>query len=367
MTKNMRSGYTTGSCAAAGTKAVLLYLQKNIISNSVSLNALSGEKLSIPIKRLTPLAGGACAEVIKDAGDDPDITNGVSIFTELHLNDTGNISFFGGKGIGTITREGMSIPVGEPAINLGPRKMITNVIREFLPENQGCDITISIPAGVELAKRTLNPVLGIKGGISVIGTSGIVRPMSEEGFKNSLTPQIDVAYAAGLFNQVFVPGKIGENIAIKLGLPKQAIIQTSNFIGHMLDYAAQKKLKSVLLVGHLGKLVKVAAGNFHTHSKISDARLETLAAYSALLGMDQSGIKKIFSCVTTEAVMPIISDYKLDDKLYPLLCQRASFRSMQHVYNDLTVGTIMVTLKGTILGMDENAKKIGRELHWNTK
>ena len=367
MSKKMRNGYTTGSCAAAGMKAVLLYLLKGSIVSNVEISALTGEKLTIPIKQVAASSAGTYAEVIKDAGDDPDITQGISIFTQVKINSSGIINFFAGDGIGKVTKNGLSVPVGQPSINPGPRKMMTNIAHELLNENQGCDITISAPEGKNLAKRTLNPILGIEGGISIIGTSGIVRPMSEEAFKNSLTPQIDVALAAGFPDQIFVPGKIGENIAVSLDLPKQAIIQTSNFIGHMLEYASEKKLKNILLLGHLGKLVKVAAGNFHTHSKISDARLETLAAYSALLGMEQRGIEMIFNCTTTEAAMPIIDEYHLGNKLYPLLCKRASIRSMQHVYNDLTVGTIMVTLKGTILGMDENAKKIGSELHWNIK
>ncbi|WP_196603403.1 cobalt-precorrin-5B (C(1))-methyltransferase CbiD [Pectinatus haikarae] len=367
MAKEMKNGYTTGSCAAAGVKAVLLFMLNKTISTEVELTALSGEKLIIPIKYINISKDGIWAEVIKDAGDDPDITHGVSVFTKVTLNNNSAVKFFAGDGIGIVTKEGLSVPVGQPSINPGPRRMMTTVVHELLPEGQGCDITISIPAGRELAKRTLNPILGIEGGISVIGTSGVVRPMSEEGFKNSLTPQIDVALAAGFSDQIFVPGKIGENIAVALGLPRQAIVQTSNFIGHMLEYAADKNLNGVLLLGHLGKLVKVSAGNFYTHSKISDARLETIAAYSAFLGMEQAGIKRIFNCITTEAAMTIIKEYHLEQELYPLLCERASIRSMQHVFQKLKIGTVMATLKGELLGMDENAKRIGEKLHWNIK
>ena len=270
MRKEMKSGYTTGSCAAAGTKAAILALQGNVVEE-VELYALSGELLHIPIKSIEYTSNGAKAEVIKDAGDDPDITHGASVFTEVVINkDKSDIIFHAGLGIGTVTEPGLSIPPGEPSINPGPRKMMTKAVRELLPANYGCDITISIPKGVELAKKTLNPILGIEGGISVIGTTGIVRPMSEEGFKNSLTPQISVAKANGYEEIVFVPGKIGENIASALDLPAKAMVQTSNFIGHMLEFAADEGIKSVLLFGHLGKLVKVAGGIFYTHSKITD-------------------------------------------------------------------------------------------------
>lgn len=366
MHKEMRNGYTTGSCATAGTKAAILALQGNIV-NEIELTALSGEVLHIPVKNVELTEFGARAEIVKDSGDDPDITNGSSVFTEVKINPHAErINFHAGLGIGTVTEPGLSILPGEPAINPGPRKMMTQVVRELLPKDYGCDITISIPRGVELCKRTLNPILGIKGGISVIGTTGIVRPMSEEGFKNSLTPQISVAKAKGFNDIIFVPGKIGENVATKWGLPTAAMVQTSNFIGHMLEFAADEKIRSVLLFGHIGKLVKVAGGIFYTHSKIADARLEILAAYAAMLGMDSKGIDELMHVKTTEAAIPIIASYKLPEKgYYDLLAKRASLRCMQHVFNDFEVGTVMVTLKGELLGMDDNAKKIGGRLGWD--
>ena len=336
MRKEMKSGYTTGSCAAAGTKAAILALQGNVVQE-IELYALSGELLHIPIKNVELTSTGARAEVIKDAGDDPDITHGASVFTEVKINkDDDKINFYAGLGIGKVTEAGLSIPPGEPAINP--------------------------------ARRTFNPRLGIEGGISVIGTTGVVRPMSEEGFKNSLTPQISVAKANGFDDIIFVPGKIGENIASKLNLPAKAMVQTSNFIGHMLEFAADEGIKSVLLFGHLGKLVKVAGGIFYTHSKIADARLEILASYAALLGMDKKGVEEIFKVKTTEAAMPIIERYGLVEKgFYDLLAKRASLRSEQHVFNAFKVGTVMVTLKGEILGMDDNAREIGGRLGWNIK
>ena len=362
----MRSGYTTGSCAAAGTKAAILALQGSIVME-IELHALSGELLHIPIKNVELTKQGARAEVIKDAGDDPDITNGASVFTEVVLNpQDSDIRFHAGLGIGTVTQPGLSVPPGEPAINPGPRTMMTQVVRELLPKSCGCDITVSIPKGVELCKKTLNPILGIKGGISVIGTTGVVRPMSEEGFKNSLTPQISVAKAKGYDDIIFVPGKIGERAAVKWGLPAEAMAQTSNFIGHMLEFAADEGIRAVLLFGHLGKMVKVAGGIFYTHSKIADARQEILASYAALMGMDRQGVEEIFGTITTEAAMPIIERYGLAEKgYYNLLAKRASLRAQQHVFNALTVGTVMVTLKGELLGMDDNAREIGGRLGWN--
>ena len=254
MAKEMRSGYTTGACAAAGTKAALLFLDGEYCEK-VTIMALDGTPLHIPIQEVIRTPSGARAEVVKFSGDDPDITNGVSVFTEVVVRPEGSgVHFHAGRGIGTVTKPGLSVPPGEPSINPGPRQLIRNVIEEILGKDGSADVTISIPAGEELAKRTLNPILGIVGGISVIGTTGVLRPMSEEGFKNSLVPQMDVALAAGFDTQIFVPGKMGENAAARFGQPREAVVQTSNFIGFMLERAAERKLKRVLLFGHIGKL-----------------------------------------------------------------------------------------------------------------
>ena len=243
----------------------------------------------------------------------------------------------------------MQLPVGEPAINPGPRRLIQNIADEF--KIGGLEIEISIPDGVELAKKTLNPILGVEGGLSVIGTTGVLRPMSEEAFKNSLVPQIDVAKAAGFDTLVFVPGKIGEEIAKKLGFDGGAIIQTSNFIGFMLEAAAERQIKQVILCGHIGKLAKVAAGVFHTHNRVADGRLETLAAYSAAAGLKASEVQKILDANTTEDAAQIISANHLE-KVYKKIAERASSRAQRYVFGKLTVKTILVDFAANILGSD---------------
>jgi len=240
-------------------------------------------------------------------------------------------------------------------------------VRDILPLGFGAIVSISIPDGQRLAKRTLNPNLGIIGGLSIIGTTGIVEPMSEEAFKNSLSPQISVVKALGYDQVVFAPGKIGQNIAInRYGIPAETVIQTSNFIGHMLESAVFYNMKRVLLFGHLGKLVKVAAGIFHTHNRMADARFETLAAYMAAEGAPQQAILEILACTTTEAAMPIIAQYNLQS-VYQILAEKASARAKRYVFDDLIVGTVIVTLQGDILGLDDTAREIGGSLGWNIK
>ena len=345
----LRSGYTTGACAAAGVKAALILLTTGEVVDSVELVALDGTPLIIPIKDVKKISNGIRAEVVKFSGDDPDITNGVSVFTTLRRISGDEIIFRAGLGVGTITKAGMQLPIGEPAINPKPRKLIRNVAAEF--NIGGLEVEISIPAGVELAKKTLNPVLGVEGGLSIIGTTGVLRPMSEEAFKNSLIPQIDVAKAAGFNELIFVPGKIGETIAKQLGLPEGAIIQTSNFIGFMLEAAAQRQIKKIILCGHLGKLAKVAAGVFHTHNRIADCRLETLAAYAAAEGLPANEVQRILDANTTEDAAQIIKTNHLEH-VYKKIATRASQRAERYACGKLRVNTILVDFAGNILGTD---------------
>lgn len=378
MAKQLKGGYTTGACLAAGAKAGAMIMQGEDPGDRVDIVALDGTPLQIPIASVELLAHGVKVEIIKDAGDDPDITNGTSVFitfsflTQEQLQPVygqsilyQQILFEAGQGIGHATKPGLSLAVGEPAINLGPRQLVYNSIKDIIGD-KACLVRVDIPAGTELATKTLNPVLGIEGGISVIGTTGVLRPMSEEAFKNSLVPQIEVAKAAGFTTQIFVPGKIGERIATSWGLPTEAMVQTSNFIGFMLEAGADHGLERILLFGHIGKLAKVAAGVFHTHNRVGDARLEVLAAYSAAQGMPAEGVQRILQAVTTEEALPVIEEYGLQS-VYQVIAARASYRAERLLFNRLQVGTVLVTLQGKLLGMDEKAKEIGRDFGWQIK
>lgn len=364
MAKILRSGYTTGACAAAGVKAALIFMTSNKTVDSVEITALDGTILTIPINSLKTVESGGDTsvrvEVVKDSGDDPDITNGTAVFTEVRRIAGEEIIFKAGEGVGTVTKSGLSVPVGEPAINPKPRELIGNVIKEFFSEPVGLEVTISIPAGVELAKKTLNPVLGVEGGLSVIGTTGVLRPMSEEAFKKSLVPQIDVAMDAGFDSLIFVPGKIGEVAALKLGLPKEAIVETSNFIGYMLEAAVEREVKNVLLLGHIGKLAKVAAGVFYTHNRIADCRLETIAACAAAEGLGYKAVKQILNVNTTEEAIRIIDENGFEG-VYPKIAKRASTRAYRYIFGKVYVGTILIDRENDILGMDKFAEEILKE------
>jgi len=362
----LRSGITTGSCAAAAAKAaVLAWL--GTPSTTVEVTTPQGQSICIPVASSMANAHGGMASIVKDAGDDPDITNGVTITAVVTIGDVPGIIINAGAGVGRVTKPGLTIPVGEPAINPGPRRMIILAMEEVLPPGKGVAVTISIPEGDKLAEHTLNPVLGIIGGLSILGTTGIVEPMSEEAYKSSLVPQISVVQALGFDKIVFVPGKIGQNIAVnRFGLPAELTVQTSNFVGYMLENAVRCGIREVLLFGHIGKIVKVAAGIFHTHNRVADARMETLAAYAAAHGAQPQTVRDILACVTTEAAMPIVEENGLME-IYQALAGRASERAKRYVFGELSIGTAIVTMDGKLLGMDDGAREIGGKMGWSIK
>ncbi len=266
----MRFGYTTGSCATAAAKAAAIGLFHGNIPDEVEIDTPTGIKLWLKITDKQLSDNSADCAVQKDAGDDPDVTNGCSIHARVERNFTQTIEIDGGKGVGRVTKPGLQVPVGHAAINPVPRRMVENAVREVIGKNAGAKVIVSVPNGRALGERTFNPKLGIIGGISIIGTTGIVRPMSEDAFKTSLLCGLDIARGIGYETVVLVPGGLGERAILNLvNIPKDQIIQISNFVGFMLDAARDRHFKKIILAGHPGKLVKLLRGDFHTHSAIS--------------------------------------------------------------------------------------------------
>lgn len=359
MVKELRRGYTTGTCAAAAARAAALALWQGETVQEVTLTLPRGEKISVPVTLLHKNLDEVEAVVIKDAGDDPDVTDGAAIHVRARKHTGGGIVLQGGEGIGTVTRPGLAVPVGEPAINPVPRAMINSAVADLVPTGQGLELEISIPGGEELARRTLNPRLGITGGLSILGTTGIVEPMSEEAFRTSLVPQINVALAAGWETLVLTPGRLGQRQAEeKYGLPTTAIILTSNFIGYLLEACAERQVKRVLLWGHGGKLVKVAGGIFYTHSHIADARQEIIAARAAATGASRELVQQILAATTVEAVQELLRGTDLEPGFWDSLAARASQRATALVHGALTVGTVLLNLQGEIMGLDATARQI---------
>ena len=320
--EKLRTGLTTGTCAAAAAAAAARALIGELVS-AVEVELPDGERVTLAVEMLErPREHCARAAVIKDAGDDPDVTDGMTVVAEVEVVEGAPagapageppLEFVAGPGVGTVTRAGLQIPPGEPAINPVPRAMIAAAVRAALPV-QPLRVTIGIPGGEATALRTFNERLGIVGGLSVLGTSGRVIPKSEDAWLRSLLPQVDMALAAGHDTVYLAPGRFGERAAReRLAAAESQIVECSNFVGDLLDACADARLRRVVLVGHAGKLVKVAAGVWNTHSRLADARLETLAALAAAAGAPPTLVVELLDLPTVEAAVDALAAAGLDD------------------------------------------------------
>ena len=266
----LRIGLTTGSTATAAVKAAIKKLLYDQTVSDVMISLPSGENVKMPVKDVWGDGNKAFACVTKYSGDDPDVTNGHDIICAIEKNNTGNVIFFGGEGVGVVTLPGLGLEVGGPAINNGPRKMITEAISQE-SEILGYNVTISVCGGEELASRTFNPRVGVVGGISIIGTSGVVRPFSKDAFLSSISKEMDVAIAMGITHLVINSGAKSEQQLKKLvdsQLPPQAFVHYGNFIGDTIRMANEHGFSSLTMGIMIGKAVKLAAGNMDTHSKV---------------------------------------------------------------------------------------------------
>lgn len=358
-----KTGFTTGSCAAGAAKAACLLLKNNEHSSEVDISLPEGQriKLNLNTKSFKKDNGVARVGIIKDAGDDPDITHGLEIQATIRvLSNSGDIIIRGGHGVGVVTKKGLQIPVGESAINPVPQQMIRAAVREVFMEEE-VEVIIEVPEGVEIAHKTLNPRLGIIGGISILGTTGIVRPMSEEAFKTSILPELDQALAYGHHAVILTPGHYGYRAATEqLKVPEEAIIQMSNFVGFLLEEAAFRKIEKVVLFGHIGKLIKVAGGIFHTHTHVADARMEILLTHAALAGVPLKRLKELAEFPTTEGAAKELVAEGWEGLLFEL-AHRASLRAMDHVHGQIQIGTVFTLLNGEMVAWDEQAEKIIKE------
>jgi cobalt-precorrin-5B (C1)-methyltransferase len=357
MVRFLKYGVTTGACAAAAAKAAVTALVSEPVDRVVIPTPI-GIRFEIPVKQSKKLSPDvAVATVIKDAGDDIDVTDKIEISATVKLMDDGKVTVKSGKGVGVVTKPGLAVPVGESAINPVPRKMIMEAVKEALPRGKGAEVMIDIPEGEKVAKKTLNAKLGVVGGISVLGTTGVVKPLSMEACRRSLVPQIDVALANGYKRIFMVPGNIGERITKQLfKAPDEAIVQTGDFMGYMLDKAVEKGVKEIVLLGHAGKLVKLAAGIFNTHHKMGDARAEVIAAYAGAVGADSETIKCILQSNTTEEAAEILKQVHLTRATFDRIAEKVRSRVMERIKKKTEVSVIIVSLDGVILGMDENAR-----------
>ncbi|MCC8140203.1 MAG: cobalt-precorrin-5B (C(1))-methyltransferase CbiD [Lachnospiraceae bacterium] len=392
--KKLRYGYTTGSCAAAAAKAAALMLLGGREVSYVELLTPKGVSLHLEVLDIRWERDSVSCAIQKDGGDDPDVTNGILVYAKVQriqgsessagirtvtmqpgssqgecesradaAHDSDRIHIDGGQGVGRVTKPGLEQPVGAAAINRVPRQMIRENLEAVCEKYgyDGClDVLISIPAGEELAAKTFNPRLGIVGGISVLGTSGIVEPMSEQALIETIRVEMRQKLANGMEYLLVVPGNYGIDFLSQYGhgLDLEDAVKCSNFVGEALDAAVEFGAKGVLLVGHIGKFVKLAGGIMNTHSHNADARMELLTVHAALLGAPVELLQKMMDCVTTDDALKYLDEAGLISPVMERLMERMEFYVNQRAMRKLELGVITFSNVYGVLGQTRKVPEL---------
>lgn len=368
--QKLRYGYTTGSCAAAAAKAAALMLLSQVKADTIDLMTPKQIPLHLQILDVSMGAEAVSCAIQKDSGDDPDVTNGILVYAEVsYLEDeiSGEIRIEGGRGIGRVTKPGLEQPVGEAAINRVPRQMILENVQEVCKRynnTRGLLVRISIPEGEALAAKTFNPRLGIVGGISVLGTSGIVEPMSEQALIDTIRVEIRQRLATGKKYLLIVPGNYGIDFLTQYGhgLSLKEAVKCSNFVGEALDAAMEYGAKGVLLVGHIGKFIKLAGGIMNTHSHNADARMELLTVHAALLGAPVNVLLRMMESVTTDDALRCLQELQMIEPVMGRIMERIEFYVNQRTQGELKTGVLTFSKVYGVLGETENVGQLARRI-----
>lgn len=365
--QKLRYGYTTGSCAAAAAKAAAFMLLSGKETLYVDLMTPKQIPLHLEVLDINRTPDHVSCAIQKDGGDDPDVTNGIFIYAKVEKTEEPDITIDGGTGVGRVTKPGLEQPVGAAAINKVPRQMIRENVEEICSQFGyfgGLRVTIFIPEGEALAAKTFNPRLGIVGGISVLGTSGIVEPMSEQALIDTIRVEMRQKLANGMEYLLVVPGNYGIDFLEQYGhgLDLEDAVKCSNFVGEALDAAVEFGAKGVLLIGHIGKFVKLAGGIMNTHSHNADARMELLTVHAALLGAPLPTLQSMMESVTTDDALKYLQEAGMMEPVMDRLMERMEFYVNQRAQNRLELGVITFSkvygILGQTSGVPELVKKI---------
>ena len=360
--KNLRCGYTTGSCATAAAKAAATMLLTGERVATVRIDTPKGVVLELePLEVELAEQYVSCA-IRKDSGDDPDDTNGVLVFAKVEKVAEPGVHIEGGVGVGRVTKPGLACAVGGPAINPTPRRMITAEVGSVMEQagySEGLLVTISIPEGVEIAKKTFNPRLGIIGGLSVLGTSGIVEPMSEKALIETMYVEMRAQKARGNKHLLVFFGNYGEDFTRDvMQLDLEGAVTCSNFVGELLDYAVFLGFETLFLIGHSGKLVKLAQGVMNTHSKYADCRTELFALEAMFHGASIEVGQEIYHCLTTDEVTKILKREQIFEPVMDKVTERIDFYMQHRVHGKIKTAAFMFSNVYGILGKTKAADEL---------
>jgi cobalt-precorrin-5B (C1)-methyltransferase len=368
--KKMRCGYTTGTCACAAAKAAAYMLLSGREVKEIKVITPMGVSLTLPVIDIDIKKDKVICAIKKDSGDDPDVTDGIMIYAQvayakddiMSTINTDRVIVDGGIGVGRVTREGLKCAVGEAAINPVPLKMIKEAVAEAAESYSyegSLKVIISAPKGVDIAKKTFNPNLGITGGISILGTTGIVEPMSEQALIDTIKTEINMHKAQGEKVFLVAPGNYGQDFLLNtLNIELKRSIKCSNYIGDTIDMVCDSGAKAMLLVGHIGKLVKLGAGIMNTHSKVADGRMEVMSACAIRAGADADTAGKILDCITTEAALEILKKSDILEKTMYQLTLRIEDVLQRRSSGKIVIGAIVFSNEYGILGKTPAADKL---------
>lgn len=360
----MRYGFTTGSCAAAAAKAATYMLLTGKEKRSITIETPKGIPFQAEILQITRKEHSVCCAVRKDGGDDPDVTTGVLIYAQvtLHSQVPQSILIDGGEGVGRVTKPGLDQPVGNAAINHVPRQMIEKEVLEvcrLVDYPASLLVLISVPNGEKIAEKTFNPRLGIVGGISILGTSGIVEPMSSQALLDTIQVELNMRKALGYRSVAVSPGNYGlDFMKNTYGYDLDKSVKCSNFIGDTIDMARKLGFEKMLLTGHIGKLVKVSGGIMNTHSKEGDCRIELILAAGVKVGVELSILQQIGACVTTTEAIRILKECGQVEAVMQVILQKIMFYLKKRAGSELEIGCIVYDNEFGELGKSENAEEL---------
>ncbi|WP_432364526.1 cobalt-precorrin-5B (C(1))-methyltransferase CbiD [Blautia luti] len=373
--KRLRYGYTTGSCAAGAARGAVRMLLSGESFSEVTLNTPKGITLTLALHDITRGENYVSCAVQKDAGDDPDTTNGILVYVKAekffseNTENSGThpqIILDGGIGVGRVTKPGLSQKVGEAAINPVPKAMILREAEEAAQEYNyegGLKLTVSVPEGEEIAKKTFNPRLGILGGISILGTSGIVEPMSEKALIESIHVEMKQHFCQGENYILVTPGNYGADyLREHMTIPFENNIKCSNYVGETIDMAIDMGVKGILFVAHIGKFVKVAAGIMNTHSHCADGRMEVLCASAIRAGGTLECAREILEAGTTDEALAVLERYGILKETMAIVMEKIQFYLNHRSYKQIVLGAVVFSNVYGLLGQTRDAKKLITEI-----